>query len=107
MSAAYLVRRTIGTGRSLVAILFQSVFAVITFPATVHQATHGCLIAYFEFFYMTAHCGYNPYYLMTRYTGIDRIVPFIANGVQVTVANTTVLYVYLYILRMGFSSFNG
>src|SRR5437868_5201640 len=101
-TAAVPLGAAIAEGGTTAAVLLKAIFTVITFAATVYQATDTGPVSHFEFLYMTAYRCYHTHDLVTGYTGIDGISPFVTGSMQVAVANAAIPDLYLYIMRLGF-----
>jgi hypothetical protein len=88
-ATAVSLKSIITENTSLCTILFQSLFTIITFPATIHETADPGEITHFKFLYMIPHSGHPSHYFMSGYNRINGHSPFIPGKVKIRVANTT------------------
>jgi hypothetical protein len=65
------IRSAISVCGTIEAILLQVLFAVITFPAGIHETPDSYCIPHFKFFDMVANIGHFTYYFMPWYEWIS------------------------------------
>ena len=85
-------------------VLFKAIFTVITFTATIYQATDTGEVADLEFFYMITHCRHTAHYLMTGHHRKYGHAPFIAGKVKITVTDAAIQYFHGHIMRLRVSA---
>jgi len=84
------IRGVVGEDGAFFAELFEIVPAVFTDAAGVHHATDPGQIAFLELLDPRAGPRDAPYDFVARHARVDRALPLVADGMQVTVANAAV-----------------
>jgi hypothetical protein len=106
-AAGNLVRRVVGEGRALLAELFEAVLAILAGAAGIHHAADGGDVAFLEFFDVCADFHHAPDDFMAGHAGIGCAVPFIADDVDIRMADAAEKNLYLHIMRAGFAALQG
>ena len=106
-AAGVFVRAVVGEGRAVLAELFEVVLAAFTGAAGIHQATHAGDVAFLELFNVRASFHDAPDDFMAGHARVGGAVPFVADGMQVRVANATIKNLDLHVMRAGIAALNG
>ena len=85
--------------------MLQPFFTIITFPATIYQATYTCHISRFKILYMFTYGSYSAHNLMPGYHWVKGEAPVIVNKMNVGMAYPTIQNINLYIMGTRISSF--
>ncbi len=99
-----LVFTVIGAGEADFAVLLQTLFTTLAGATGINHAADRGQVALLELFDLCAHVCNAPYNFMTRHTRINRVLPFVADGMQVRVTHATVENFKLYVARQGFAA---
>src|SRR5579859_7879548 len=75
-----------------------NMFAILLVPssatgagaARIHHTPHGCQLPLFEFLNLAPDLLHAPHDFVTRNAGVNSIVPFVANLMQIRMTNTTI-----------------
>src|ERR1700754_3348330 len=87
------------------AVLFESFFTAVADAAGVDETADTGEVAYFKVFYMAAYAADPAYDLMTGHHREDRSAPFVADLVNVGVADATVKDINDYVVFSWFAAF--
>ncbi len=90
MPAQMFVLAVVGQNRKRQTELFQPGLAAWACAARIHHAPNCAEVARFELGHAAPHAFHPANDLMARHARVDRIVPFIAGGMKVRVADSAV-----------------
>ena len=86
--------------------MFEPVLAVFTGAAGIHHAADGGDVAFLEFFDLHASFGYASDDFMAGHARIGGALPFVADDVQVRVADAAEKNLDLHVVRAGIAALN-
>ncbi len=101
------IRAVVGEGHAVLAKLFEAVLAAFASAARIYQATNGGDVAFLELFNLCTGFHDAADDFMAGHAWVGRAVPFVADGVQIRVANATIKDLDLHVVRTGIAALNG
>jgi len=94
----------VGDDQTISTILLQTGSAVGALPTGIDEAANAGEIAHFELLHLIANLLDAAQDLVSRHHGVNGVAPFVANLMDIRVANATVHDLNLNIVRTGFSA---
>ena len=94
-------RAVVGPGKTVLAILLHALVAGMAVPATVDHAAYAGEVAGLEPAHLAADGGHAADDLVARHGWIEGVIPFVARGMQVGMANAAIEYRDLHVLGAG------
>jgi hypothetical protein len=101
---AILLIAIVGNDQTIPTILLQPCSAVGALPTGIDEAANASEVAHFELLHLVAHSRYPANDLVSRHHGVNGVAPFVADLMDIRVANATIDNLDLYVVGTNLSA---